>query len=63
MFKLSINVYGGIKAVEKSAHPLHQTHGVQKVVCTEARGQPKRKLLKGLCPSTRYADRIHPLSK
>lgn len=35
MFKLSVNVYGGIKAVEKSAHPLHWTHGAQKRVLAQ----------------------------
>jgi len=64
MLKLGINVYGGIKAAEKSAHPIHWKGGHVKYknsFSTEGKGQRKRKLLKGESPSTVCADRIHPV--
>lgn len=64
MLKLGINVYSGIKAAEKSAHPIHWKgrHVKHKTsIATEARGQGQRQLLKGVCPSTICADRIHPV--
>lgn len=65
MLKLGINAYGGTKAAEKSAHPVCWKGGHVKYknsITTEARGQCKRKLLKGVCTPTICADRIHPLT-
>lgn len=54
ILKLGTNAYGGIKASEKSAHPVCWKDGHVKYktsITKEAREQCKRALLKGVCPS------------